>query len=412
MPSNLRNVGQITFWSTVFIIGSLLVLNAISTIAPSTPNITNDDTLVPVSVSPSTASSYAPQIPVSPPTPVEEPSETNPLDRLSSTDKIRLREIVTVVMQEEGMPTSEIYREFWSIWGKMKLNQPEYDAMRMVLVGATVDYQKLFWEDAMTTFQAGRPFKSNERDRMEKNLQEAQLMTSFRIQQNDELIEKIAKQEPIDTAQGAALITDVQIRNALSNIESLGQRFDRLFTPTEKVSGESAENVVPTNLLAFPGILPDAQVVNKIVRIITTKGEIVFELLPDQGPKAASNFVYLAKQKFYDGLTFHRVVPSFVIQGGDPLGTGTGGPGYSFADDLVSLPYKKGIVAMANAGPNTNGSQFFIMLEDNPLPSSYSIFGRVVSGMDVVKKIQVGDRMTSVTIETSQVSTEDAESIQ
>jgi cyclophilin family peptidyl-prolyl cis-trans isomerase len=151
--------------------------------------------------------------------------------------------------------------------------------------------------------------------------------------------------------------------------------------------------------LAFPGILPAEKTAKKQVRIKTTKGDIVFELLPDQGPKAASNFVYLTERGFYDNLTFHRVVPGFVIQGGDPAGNGTGGPGYRFEDDPVSLPYKEGIVAMANAGKNTNGSQFFIMLADNPLDPAYSIFGRVISGMDVVKKITVGDSMSAVSIE-------------
>lgn len=151
--------------------------------------------------------------------------------------------------------------------------------------------------------------------------------------------------------------------------------------------------------LAFPGILPMSELTGKYVHLVTTKGNITFELLPKEGPKAASNFYYLVNHKFYDGLTFHRVVPGFVIQGGDPLGTGTGGPGYSFEDDKVNLPYNAGIVAMANAGPNTNGSQFFIMLADNPLPPSYSIFGRVTSGMDVVQKIAVGDKMTSVTVD-------------
>jgi cyclophilin family peptidyl-prolyl cis-trans isomerase len=151
--------------------------------------------------------------------------------------------------------------------------------------------------------------------------------------------------------------------------------------------------------LAFPGILPAEKTAKKQVRIKTTKGDIVFELLPDQGPKAASNFVYLTERGFYDGLTFHRVVPGFVIQGGDPAGNGSGGPGYRFEDDPVNLPYKEGIVAMANAGKNTNGSQFFIMLADNPLDPAYSIFGRVISGMDVVKKITVGDSMSAVSIE-------------
>ncbi|MBP9863936.1 peptidylprolyl isomerase [Patescibacteria group bacterium] len=157
--------------------------------------------------------------------------------------------------------------------------------------------------------------------------------------------------------------------------------------------------MAPSAPLAFPGVLPESAFAKKFVHLQTTKGEIVFELLPKEGPNAASNFVYLTNQKFYDGLTFHRVVPGFVIQGGDPLGTGTGGPGYEFKNDPVKLPYDAGIVAMANAGRDTNGSQFFIMLENNPLPPDYSVFGRVVKGLDVVRKIGVGDRMTTVTLD-------------
>jgi len=160
--------------------------------------------------------------------------------------------------------------------------------------------------------------------------------------------------------------------------------------------------------LAFPGILPDKETANKQITIKTDKGDIVFELLPKEGPKAASNFVYLVNHKFYDGLLFHRYEPGFVIQGGDPLTRepekadqpwGTGGPGYKFDDDPVNMSYDEGIVAMANAGANTNGSQFFIMLGNTSLPPKYSIFGRVIKGMDVVKKIVKGDKMLSVTVE-------------
>jgi len=98
-------------------------------------------------------------------------------------------------------------------------------------------------------------------------------------------------------------------------------------------------------------------------------------------------------------LTFHRREKGFVIQGGDPNGNGTGGPGYKFVDEPVTREYDRGIVAMANAGPNTNGSQFFIMLANNPLPKQYTIFGKVISGLDVVDKIKVGDVMELVTIE-------------
>ena len=102
---------------------------------------------------------------------------------------------------------------------------------------------------------------------------------------------------------------------------------------------------------------------------------------------AAGNFAALASCGFFNGLVFHRLVPGFVIQGGDPTGTGTGGPGYQFADDPVTVPYVRGVVAMANSGANTNGSQFFIVLADASLPPNYSIFGRVTSGMEAVDAI-------------------------
>ncbi len=150
----------------------------------------------------------------------------------------------------------------------------------------------------------------------------------------------------------------------------------------------------------FPGVLPKDQIDHKEVRISTDKGDIVIALYPDTAPMAVSNFVYLASNGFYDGLTFHRREEGFVIQGGDPNGNGTGGPGYQFPDELKdSYTYARGTVAMANAGPNTNGSQFFIMLADYPLPKAYTIFGHVVSGMDVVDKISIGDKMNKVTVE-------------
>ena len=107
-----------------------------------------------------------------------------------------------------------------------------------------------------------------------------------------------------------------------------------------------------------------------------------------------------ARNGFYDGLTFHRVVPGFVIQGGDPDGTGTGGPGYKFADEPVRAPYVLGAVAMANAGPDTNGSQFFICIDDcqDKLQPLYNLFGNVTSGIEVAQAIQVGDKMHTVTV--------------
>lgn len=149
----------------------------------------------------------------------------------------------------------------------------------------------------------------------------------------------------------------------------------------------------------FPDELSQQQLENKKAIIETDKGIIEFEIFTDS-PKAASNFIFLAKDGFYNGLTFHRVVEGFVIQGGDPLGNGTGGPGYQFEDEKVNKKYQKGVVAMANAGPNTNGSQFFIMLEDNPdLPPNYTIFGQVINGQEVVDKIVMGDKMEKVRIE-------------
>jgi cyclophilin family peptidyl-prolyl cis-trans isomerase len=123
--------------------------------------------------------------------------------------------------------------------------------------------------------------------------------------------------------------------------------------------------------------------------IKTNLGDIVVELFPKDAPLAVNNFVFLARQGFYDGVKFHRVVKGFVIQGGDPTGTGTGGPGYKFADEPVTRDYIAGTLAMANAGPNTNGSQFFITLVDlsGQLPKNYTIFGQVTSGFDVVQEI-------------------------
>jgi cyclophilin family peptidyl-prolyl cis-trans isomerase len=128
----------------------------------------------------------------------------------------------------------------------------------------------------------------------------------------------------------------------------------------------------------------------RVVTIETSKGPIEITVEADLGPLAAENFVALASCGYYDGVGFHRVIPGFVVQGGDPTGTGSGGPGYEFADDPVNVPYERGVVAMANAGPGTNGSQFFIVLDDAGgagLGPNYSVFGRVTNGMDAVDAI-------------------------
>jgi cyclophilin family peptidyl-prolyl cis-trans isomerase len=121
--------------------------------------------------------------------------------------------------------------------------------------------------------------------------------------------------------------------------------------------------------------------------LTTEKGVITIELFADRTPITVNNFIFLAQQKFYDGVIFHRTIPGFMIQGGDPTGTGTGGPGYKFEDEVFTGEYTRGTVAMANAGPNTNGSQFFIMHKDASLPKNYVIFGTVTSGLEVVDAI-------------------------
>jgi cyclophilin family peptidyl-prolyl cis-trans isomerase len=142
---------------------------------------------------------------------------------------------------------------------------------------------------------------------------------------------------------------------------------------------------------------------SKIYRttITTNRGTIVMDLDPQLAANTVNNFVGLARQGYYDGLTFHRVVPEFVIQGGCPEGSGRGGPGYQFRDEAVLGEYTLGAVAMANAGPNTNGSQFFITIDDctRKLTKDYNLFGYVIEGMDVAQATQVGDVMQSVVIE-------------
>ena len=153
---------------------------------------------------------------------------------------------------------------------------------------------------------------------------------------------------------------------------------------------------------------------NPTATFSTSLGDFTAEIYADKMPVTAQNFVKLAKNGFYDGLHFHRVIDGFMIQGGDPLGQGTGGPGYKFADEFhpKAKHTKAGILSMANAGPNTNGGQFFITLDQTPwLDNKHSVFGEVVSGMDVVRKIgstatsKPGDRpikpitIQSVTIE-------------
>ena len=137
------------------------------------------------------------------------------------------------------------------------------------------------------------------------------------------------------------------------------------------------------------------------VKMETLRGTIVLELFPEHAPKTVNNFVFLVNEGYYDGVGFHRVIDNFVIQGGDPTGTGRGGPGYKFEDELKGNPliHETGTLSMANAGPNTNGSQFFITHSPQPhLDGRHTVFGQVTEGMDVVNKIRQGDKMLKVIV--------------
>jgi cyclophilin family peptidyl-prolyl cis-trans isomerase len=148
-----------------------------------------------------------------------------------------------------------------------------------------------------------------------------------------------------------------------------------------------------------PAMQIDEDTIYQVV-ISTDRGEITLELDPKLAPVTVNNFVSQARDGFYDGLTFHRVVPDFVIQGGDPEGTGRGGPGYKFDDEPVKGEYTLGALAMANSGPNTNGSQFFICIDDcrRKLDKAYNLFGYVVDGIDVAQSVSQGDVMRSVSV--------------
>ncbi|HEC67006.1 MAG TPA: peptidylprolyl isomerase [bacterium] len=152
---------------------------------------------------------------------------------------------------------------------------------------------------------------------------------------------------------------------------------------------------------SVPEVLPDDEITGKKVVMKTNKGTIEFELYGKESPLTVSSFIFLVKEKFYDTLTFHRVISGFMIQGGDPLGTGTGGPGYQFIDEINAHKVDVGSVAMANSGPSTNGSQFFIVTESAQphLDGLHTVFGKVTSGMDIVLKIEQGDVIEKVTIE-------------
>jgi cyclophilin family peptidyl-prolyl cis-trans isomerase len=164
---------------------------------------------------------------------------------------------------------------------------------------------------------------------------------------------------------------------------------------------KSGSPVAPSgkdNVPEEPQAVQPAQDMKHLITLKTTLGDIQFETYDSDAPKAVNNFITLAEKGYYNNVIFHRIIPGFMIQGGDPTGTGRGGPGYTFEDELnpktasYQAGYKRGVVAMANAGPNTNGSQFFIMLADYPLPNNYTIFGKVVKSQETVDAIGALER--------------------
>ncbi len=153
-------------------------------------------------------------------------------------------------------------------------------------------------------------------------------------------------------------------------------------------------------LSAPPAMQIDENAVYEVV-MHTDSGVIELELYAEHAPKTVNNFVFLAGEGFYDGVKFHRVIPGFMIQGGDPTGSGMGGPGYKFADETIGNPlrHETGVISMANAGPNTNGSQFFITHGPQPhLDGRHTVFGKVTRGQDVVDSVRQGDKMNKIEV--------------
>ena len=172
-----------------------------------------------------------------------------------------------------------------------------------------------------------------------------------------------------------------------------------LLTSCTVVPSEPAPMQKPMSYSAPPPMTIDTSK-QYTATIETGKGNIVLELFASDVPVTVNNFVFLTRERFYDGTTFHRVIPDFMAQGGDPTGTGTGGPGYKFADEFTEHPHVTGALSMANAGPNTNGSQFFITYSpQHHLNGKHSVFGQLVDGTNVLKAIVNGDTIVGITIE-------------
>ena len=167
--------------------------------------------------------------------------------------------------------------------------------------------------------------------------------------------------------------------NKLTSPDILGSTFGQSTSPSPE------PELSPVLTTAVPTISLSSQ--STAVVLHTTEGDITIKFNSGATPNTIANFIKLSRDNFYNGTVFHRIIKGFMIQGGDPQGNGSGGPGYNFADEPFTGEYSRGTVAMANSGPNTNGSQFFIMHQDNPLPKNYVIFGKVIAGMETVDKI-------------------------
>lgn len=158
-------------------------------------------------------------------------------------------------------------------------------------------------------------------------------------------------------------------------------------TKTPPVAPPTPKPLTNKKMYSYPPVMSIDSSKEYTATLETSAGKMVMVLNAKETPNTVNNFVFLAREKFYDGTIFHRTIPGFMIQGGDPEGTGMGGPGYRFPDEAFEGKYERGTVAMANAGPNTNGSQFFIMHADYTLPPNYVIFGKVTEGLEVIDKI-------------------------
>lgn len=201
-----------------------------------------------------------------------------------------------------------------------------------------------------------------------------------------------------------ALILFFKIKGGSGHISLTPSPSPQNFLSTKSATGKGNSNSSQPDSMPFP-VLEKSQIKGKEVRISTNKGDIVFAFL-EEAPIASSNFIYLANKGFYNGLKFHKRIDDSIIEGGDPKGNGSGGPGYTFMDEPIIATYSRGAVAMSSAGPNTNGSQFFILLADaTNHPNTNTIFGYIVQGMEVADKIQPGDVMNKVTIEEPQPAT-------